>query len=355
MPFIPVISPAQLASGAAQFPLLDAQSQPDTPALAVDLDEPADREILAAATRRARACDRLLIGLSEAGRAELAPAALALAEALDLTLTVGRPESGDRPFVGVPEPTVALGQLAAAVRANPQAALVLAALLRSTEAMSVRAALDAESLAYSTLLGGAEFRQWLAARGPRRQRQPVPDPVLISRDGDDLEITLNRPARRNAYDRHMRDALVEALTVAVFDASVRRVVLCGAGPVFCSGGDLDEFGTAPDPVTAHFLRTRVGAGRLLHELGERVEARVHGTCVGAGIELPAFAATVRAAPGTTFRLPEIAMGLIPGAGGSVSIPRRIGRWRTLHLALADTTLAAPTALAWGLIDVLDKE
>ena len=56
--------------------------------------------------------------------------------------------------------------------------------------------------------------------------------------------------------------------------------------------------------------------------------------------------------GTTFRLPETGMGLIPGAGGTVSIPRRIGRWRTLYLALADRPIGAATALAWGLADRL---
>jgi enoyl-CoA hydratase/carnithine racemase len=122
--------------------------------------------------------------------------------------------------------------------------------------------------------------------------------------------------------------------------------------VFSSGGDLDEFGTTPDLATAHFVRTRAGAAFPLHHLADRLEARLHGTCVGAGIELPAFAVHVVAAPGTTFRLPEIGMGLIPGAGGTVSIPRRIGRWRTLYLALAGTALDAETALAWGLVDRL---
>ena len=80
------------------------------------------------------------------------------------------------------------------------------------------------------------------------------------------------------------------------------------------------------------------------------EARVHGPCAGAGIELAAFAGTVVAEAGTTFRLPEVGMGLIPGAGGTVSIPRRIGRWRTLYLALTGQPLDVATALAWGLAD-----
>ena len=127
-------------------------------------------------------------------------------------------------------------------------------------------------------------------------------------------------------------------------------MLTGAGPAFCAGGDLDEFGTAPDLVSAHFVRTRAGAALPLHRLAGRTEVRVHGACVGAGVELPAFAGRVLAAPTATFRLPELGMGLIPGAGGTVSLPRRIGRWRTLFAALSGEPLDAVTALAWGLAD-----
>ncbi|MFC8097746.1 enoyl-CoA hydratase/isomerase family protein [Streptomyces sp. NPDC057363] len=351
MTSVPVITPAQLASGAAHSVLLDEQAAPDTPVLAVDLDATADQDTLATAARRARACDRVLIGVSRAAPTASSPAG-DLVEVLDLTLTRHEPSPADRPCVHAPDPAAVLDGIGAAATASPRAVLILAGLLRTSGSLLVRDALDAESLAYSTLLGGAEFARWLAARGPSRRPERVQDPVLVTRQENVLTVTLNRPARRNAYDRHLRDALVEALNVALVDDTVQRVVLVGAGPAFCSGGDLDEFGTAPDPVTAHLLRTRAGAGRLLHELTDRVEARVHGTCVGSGVELPAFASVVAAAPGSTFRLPEISMGLIPGAGGTVSIPRRIGRWRTFYLALTGLALPATTALSWGLIDVL---
>ena len=80
---------------------------------------------------------------------------------------------------------------------------------------------------------------------------------------------------------------------------------------------------------------------------------VHGTCVGAGVELPAFAARVVADPETTFRLPEVGMGLIPGAGGTVSITRRIGRQQTACLALLGEAIDATEALALGLVDEID--
>ena len=117
-------------------------------------------------------------------------------------------------------------------------------------------------------------------------------------------------------------------------------MLRGEGPSFCSGGDLDEFGTLPDPATAHAIRSTRHPARLLHALEARVERVVHGACVGAGVELPAFAARVVARPDASFRLPELAMGLVPGAGGTVSLPRRIGRQRTAWLALSGAAIDA---------------
>ncbi|WP_448628226.1 enoyl-CoA hydratase/isomerase family protein [Geodermatophilus sp. URMC 64] len=288
----------------------------------------------------------VVVGVSRGGPPDPAAAA-----ACDLTLTAG---AAPREAVAVPDVDAAVAALADRVGACPQAAGVLAGLLRWSGQLPAAAALEAESLAYSTLLAGPEFAAWLARRGPRPQPPPVPEPVLVDRTDGELRITLNRPERRNAYGRALRDALVDALAVAELDPTVDRVVLDAAGPDFCSGGDLDEFGTAADPVTAHLVRTRAGAALPLARLGPRVEARLHGSCVGAGIELPAWGGRVLAAPGTRFVLPELAMGLLPGAGGTVSIPRRIGRWRTLWLALSGAALDVTTALEWGLVDEITE-
>lgn len=286
--------------------------------------------------------DGLVVGVSTE------PVPSEAAAPLDVTI-VPPAAATSREFVGAEDPAAAADRLRAAAEANPQAAQVLAQVLRAGVS-DVNAALDFESFAYSTLLGGAEFRKWLDERGPRPLPPPSVEPVVLDRDGELLTITLNRPERRNAYGRELRDALVEGLRLAELDPSVGRILLTGAGPSFCSGGDLDEFGTTPDLATAHFVRTRHGAGRLLHRLAARTEVRVHGSCVGAGIELPAFAGRVIAAAGTTFRLPEVAMGLVPGAGGTVSIPRRVGRWRACYLALSGVPLDSATALTWGLVD-----
>ena len=344
------VNVAELADGGpVGEPLLDGVGQVQQPLLCVDVDGKPEPGIVAAAARVAAGVDRILVGV--ATRAPLEASLRPLLRALDLTVVPLAAAGGGPELVAVADPVSHAVELHARARENPQAATVLAGLLRWSGSLAMPTALDAESLAYSTLLGGAEFRQWLGRRGPRPFPPPaVDDPVRVSRDEALLHITLNRPERRNAYGRQLRDALVAALDIAVFDPGIQRVLLDGAGPSFSSGGDLDEFGTTPDVVTAHFVRTRAGAARLLHRLADRVEVRVHGGCVGAGIELPAFAGHVVAAPGTTFRLPEIAMGLIPGAGGTVSIPRRIGRWRCLDLALTGAPLDTGTALEWGLID-----
>jgi enoyl-CoA hydratase/carnithine racemase len=174
---------------------------------------------------------------------------------------------------------------------------------------------------------------------------------VTERDGNRLEITLARPARRNAVDRLMRDALTAALAQAVADPAA-QVALRALGPDFCAGGDLDEFGTRPDPAIAHLVRLTRSPAMLMNALAGRTTAYLHGACLGAGIELPAFAGRVIATEDARFGLPELQLGLVPGAGGTASLPRRIGRWRTAYLALADQQLGAREALDWGLIDAI---
>jgi enoyl-CoA hydratase/carnithine racemase len=262
------------------------------------------------------------------------------------------PDDGaDEPWVpcprGVPD-TVA--GLEATVSAHPIASLVLVQLLRLGSTLDTADGLVAESLAYAVLQAGADHRAWLGDRVARPQRAPDPVPVLAQRVDATIRLTLNRPHVRNAYSAAMRDALVESLRIAVADPEISDVIITGAGPDFCSGGDLDEFGTADDPSVAHGVRSTRNAGAWIDACAERCTALVHGSCVGAGTELAAFAGRAVAAPGTRFLLPELSMGLVPGAGGTVSLPRRIGRPRTAWLALSGTALGAATALRWGLVD-----
>ena len=245
-----------------------------------------------------------------------------------------------------------LEALVARVRRAPLAAQALVQILRGSEQRDLESGLAVESFAYSALQAGPEFAAWLAARGaPRHAAESRADaPLRVQRDGPQLHLTLDRPARRNAWSAAMRDALVEALELALRDGSIREIVLDGAGPAFCGGGDLDEFGSLPDPATAHAIRLTRSPARLVAACAARLRAELHGACVGAGIELPAFAGRIVAREDAFFELPELGLGLVPGAGGTVSLPRRVGRQRTAWLALTGARLDARSALSWGLID-----
>jgi hypothetical protein len=247
-----------------------------------------------------------------------------------------------------------LDELIDAITTRPIAARTLAVLLRAIPAVSIDVGLTLESAAYSMLQAGPEFAAWRATRSSQRPASPTTDhTVLVDRHGSSLVITLDRPGRHNAITAQLRDDLHQALAIALVDDSVETVVLRGNGPSFCSGGDLDEFGTRPDPATAHMTRLARSPGRSIGHLGDRTSVFVHGSTLGGGIEMAAFAHRVVADRTTVIGLPEIGLGLIPGAGGTVSITRRIGRQRTAALALSDRRIDAVTALSWGLVDQID--
>ncbi|MES2488988.1 MAG: enoyl-CoA hydratase/isomerase family protein [Pseudomonadota bacterium] len=238
------------------------------------------------------------------------------------------------------------------IQQSPIAATVLVQLLRLNARLPLLDALVAESLAYSTLQAGPEFKKWLDAN---RAAAPAAhsdsgDAVLVSRDGDVLSLELNRASNRNGMTVEMRDALVEALQLVVADDSITQVQISGRGKCFSTGGDLTEFGSAPDPATAHVVRSLALPGRLLSQCAVRVTVNVHGACIGSGIEFPAFASRMVATEDAYFQLPELKFGLIPGAGGTVSIARRIGRQRAGWLMLSGKRIDAQKALAWNLVD-----
>jgi enoyl-CoA hydratase/carnithine racemase len=239
--------------------------------------------------------------------------------------------------------------IVAVVERNPVAATTLVLCLRQAPS-TLGGALVAESAAYSVLQSGAEFKEWRAARPVREVRRGEEPAVHVERAGGRLDLVLNRPHVRNALDRAMRDGLLGALTLAEADASITEVVLRGEGPSFCSGGDLDEFGSFTDPAAAHLVRVTASIGRAIAALGPRLMAQVHGPCAGSGVELSAFAARVVARADFTAALPEVGLGLMPGAGGTASVTRRIGRHRMALLALSGAPIDAATALRWGLVD-----
>jgi len=319
------------------------------PTVVVDLDRPD----AAARLQVPALLGCVVIGVSRTGEAAAAPAADVLVS--------GR-RGAPRPWVGVADVDAEIDRLRAAIEATPVAATVAAQVLRAGRPDDPDHDLVVESLAYSTLQGGAEFSRWRKSAARHERRAGSEPPVLLERQGGGLVITLNRPEVHNAYNAAMRDGLCEALSLAMADPGVEAVHLRGAGRSFCSGGDLDEFGSAPDPATAHLIRTCRSPARLLASMAgaasgpdasrASVTVHLHGACAGSGIELPAWAHRVLAAPDTQIWLPEVGMGLIPGAGGTASIPRRIGRQRTAWLALSGLPIDGLTALEWGLVDAV---
>ncbi len=276
-------------------------------------------------------------------------------DAFDILLSAD--PNAPHPWVGLPpqQLTEAIAHLGDIVARQPVAAAVAAQVHRMTSALSFDHALVFESLAYSTLLGSEAFRVWRAAL-PVKPRNDADEPrVRMMREGGVLRICMTRPKARNAVDALMRDALAEALEFALIDPDLAPVELSGEGPCFSSGGDLDEFGQFGDLGRAHAIRLLRAPVRLIQRLGKRVTAHLHGACIGAGIEMPAAAGHVIARAGTSFRLPEVSMGLIPGAGGTASIPRRIGRHRACYMAISGTEIDVTTALAWGLVDGLEPK
>jgi len=328
------------------FSALSSVGVPVAPIHVVQLDGLAEadwrRLASAPATQALALPGPILIGLSSE---PMPPAAEPIIELLACTLAPGGPGRAWVPLDRVAE----LERLGELVAQAPLAATTLVQLLRVTPVLPVPDALVAESFAYSMLLAGPEHAAW-RGRTPVRHVEAEDIPVVVERQGDVLRIELDRPRRHNAFGHALRDALLEALEIAEVDASIRRVALSGRGPSFCSGGDLDEFGSLPGPAQAHAIRMARSVGRAVHRLRDRVEVHVHGAVVGAGVEIASFAGHVVAEESAWFCLPELSLGLVPGAGGTVSLPRRIGRWRTAWMALTGGRVDLATALAWGLVD-----
>jgi enoyl-CoA hydratase/carnithine racemase len=179
--------------------------------------------------------------------------------------------------------------------------------------------------------------------------------VRAFQDADYVEVVLSRAEARNALDRAMRDELVEVLEPLADSAGSVTIGLLGEGPDFCAGGDIDEFGSSPDVVTAWHVRLVRSLPTLFSRLGDCMVVGIQGAAVGAGVELAAFAARVVATPSARFRLPELSMGLVPGSGGTVSLPRRIPVHRAIEMMLFGDWLDTVTARSWGLVDRIVNE
>jgi hypothetical protein len=285
----------------------------------------------------------IIVGFDESGALPTGPF-----QRCDILLTTRK--EPPRPWTSIANVRTTLDELRSCISLNPIAASICARILRIGETLSFEDSLTVESLAFSALLGGEEFRRWRENNPSRDRRRDEGPYVRITRDDEYVRVRLDRPKGRNAVCAAMRDELVEILINVLEDPSEPELLLHSNGPCFSAGGDLDEFGTARDLAAAHVIRTLRSPSMLLHALGARATVFIHGACIGAGIEMGAAAGVRVASMDASFRLPEVAMGLIPGAGGTASIPRVVGRQRASFMALTGNTIEAPLALAWGLID-----
>ena len=174
------------------------------------------------------------------------------------------------------------------------------------------------------------------------------DEVLTSRDGAVLTITLNRPEVYNAFNRELHAALHEALGEAQ-DASVRCVVVTGAGKGFCAGQDLKEFGQVSGSIREALEQTYHPNVRLVRALEKPVIAAVNGPAAGAGLSF-ACACDIRvASDAATFVPGFVGIGLVPDSGGTWFVHRLLGFARAFEWMCANTRLSAAEALDWGLV------
>jgi len=175
--------------------------------------------------------------------------------------------------------------------------------------------------------------------------------ILYEKTGHSAYITLNRPQVLNIYNIRMRDELYETFSAIKNDADVHVLILRGAGErAFCAGADLGEFLSAPAPTAARHVRWQRDVWGLFLSLPQPVIAALHGYVFGSGIEL-AMCCDIRiAADDCVFGLPEVALGIIPAAGATQTVPRAIGPGRALDLLLTGRRIGAQEALEMKLVN-----
>lgn len=165
-------------------------------------------------------------------------------------------------------------------------------------------------------------------------------------------IRLDRPEASNTFDLPTSRAFGRAVDRAASDASVRAVLLSGAGPRFCAGGDVASFAAAEDPAAYLYeLATDLDSGlQRLAAMPKPVVAAVHGAVAGAGLALMLSCDVIVAHEGTKFVFGYPGVGLTPDCGLSYLLPRAIGSHRALGFALSGEAIDSRTAREWGLVN-----
>lgn len=175
------------------------------------------------------------------------------------------------------------------------------------------------------------------------------DTIIYDKRDGIAHIRLNRSHVHNAFNVAMRDDLYQALQSVRDDPEVRVAVVSGEGPSFCAGADLTEFGTAPSPTIAREVRWERDVWGLFLGLPKPVIAAIHGYCIGSGVEIAMLCDFRIAGDDASFSMPEVALGLVPAAGGTQTLPRTVGVPAALDLLLTSRQVDAAEALHLGLV------
>jgi len=176
----------------------------------------------------------------------------------------------------------------------------------------------------------------------------INDVAKLSRQGDIALLALDSPPV-NALSARLRDGIKGGIDQAVADPEVRAIVLICRGKTFVAGADITEFGK---PRTGTPLPDLIA---LIENSPKPVVAAIHGTALGGGLELALGCQYRVAVPSAKVGLPEVKLGLIPGAGGTQRLPRLVGAQKALELITAGAQVAAPAAQAMGVIDKVVAE
>jgi enoyl-CoA hydratase/carnithine racemase len=169
----------------------------------------------------------------------------------------------------------------------------------------------------------------------------------VVQNGPVLEVTFNRPEKKNALTRDMYNGVVAAFEAADGDASVRAILLTGAGDTFTSGNDIKDF-----QARAAGNERRDGSPFLtaLSTLRKPLVGAVNGAAIGVGTTMLAHCDLIVAARSARFVMPFTSLGLVPEAGSSLLFPRLVGLQRANALLLLGEPMDAETALAWGFVN-----
>jgi enoyl-CoA hydratase/carnithine racemase len=163
-------------------------------------------------------------------------------------------------------------------------------------------------------------------------------------------LTLNRPEKRNAIDRHLFGQLIEAIEDLEADPSVRVAILTGTGKGFCAGVDLAD--ASDEGLLRERRNRRISPALALLEGTTPVVGAVNGACYGGGLELALACDFLVAAESATFADPHLSLGLLPSWGGGALLPGAIGTRHAKRLALTGAPVTAEQALIYGLVSEL---